>query len=65
MKATQSKHVKSMRTQAKELRRKEPKHKKRADVYARQALDLEKKASTLEWQGAQAKTRRKHCIEDL
>jgi hypothetical protein len=65
MKETQERHIESMKSQARELRLKELEHKKFAEVYAQQALDLEMKASTLEWQGAQAKTRRKHCTEDL
>jgi hypothetical protein len=59
MKATQRQHIRSMRSQAKELRRIEKKHRKLAEIYGSKALDLEKKVAALTQQDAPAKAR--HC----
>jgi len=53
MKATQRQHIRSMRSQAKELRRIEKKHRKLAEIYGSQALDLEKKVAALTQQDGQ------------
>jgi hypothetical protein len=58
MKETQRQYIQSMKSEAKELRRTEKMHIKLAQVYGSRALDLERKASTLEQQDAKAKARR-------
>jgi len=58
MNATQRRYIQSMRSDIRDLRRKQRNLKKRAEVYNRQALDLEKKVSVLEQQDTQAKARR-------